>query len=414
MTATLAIQLPDTFADSLATKVSVPGVLPVDAVEQILTETIIGSLSDSQSVQLLKPPCVRLHPMYFADRCATLFHLARDGCATWCVDLVFSSAMESAVDNINVVATGLELKPINYGLEIHSYRLTTKRLKKQVNHVLRPNHLVIPMAVFADALRALELLPSLEQPYVANPRPGPRSQGFEYGIADFEFVSFDHMVTGKRRFCSCSQVANDKMLATARGMTGHYSADSWPHQVVSLLTDASYEDSVCHLSIARRSGPEMAGIVYWDAVQEFVPPYVNQLMLSEGIDKATARAEVQQTLGISRWVREAEMYGIVKKLFPEHVVMREASPPWLGRQRLDVFIPALNLAMEHQGEQHYRPVSAFGGEEALKRATERDEIKRRLCQENGVHLVEIRFDEPLATAALRRRLQRYLKPSHSI
>lgn len=152
----------------------------------------------------------------------------------------------------------------------------------------------------------------------------------------------------------------------------------------------------------------MAGIVYGDTIQEFVAPYVNQLMLSDGIDKATARAEVQQTLGISRWVREAEMHDIVKKLFPDHVVIREASPPWLGRQRLDVFIPALNLAMEHQGEQHYRPVSAFGGEEALKRATERDVNKRRLCQENGVHLVEIRFDEPLTMAVLRRRLKPYL------
>ncbi|MFD1745032.1 hypothetical protein ACFSE1_06100 [Rhizobium helianthi] len=408
MTATLAIQLPDTFSSNLATKVSIPGVRPVDAVEQILTETIIGSLSNSQSVQLLKPPSVRLHPMYFADRCATLFHLARDGYATWYVDLVFSSALESAVDNIDVVATGLELKPINYGLESHSYQLTTKRLKTQVNHVLRLNHVVIPRSVFSEVLSAVESLPPLEQPYVANPRPGPRSQGFEHGIADFEFVSFDHMVTGKRRVCSCSRTANDKMLATARGMTGQCSAGSWPHQVVSLLTDASYEDSVCHLCIARRSGPEMAGIVYGDAIQQFVAPYVNQLMLSDGTDKATARAEVQQTLGISRWVREAEMHGIVKKLFPDHVVMREASPSWLGRQRLDVFIPTLNLALEHQGEQHYRPVSAFGGEEALKRATERDEIKRRLCRENGVHLVEIGFDEPLTAATLRTRLRRYI------
>lgn len=408
MTATLAIKLPDTFSSNLATKVSIPGVRPVDAVEELLTETLIDSLSGSPSVQLLKPPSVRLHPMYFAERCATLFHLARDGYATWYVDLVFSTALERAVDNIDVVATGLELKPISYGLKSNSYRLTTKRLKRQVNHVLRFKHVVIPRSVFSDTMRALEFLPPLEQPYVANPRPGPRSQGFEHGIADLEFVSFDHMATGKRRFCSCSQVAIDNMLATARGMAGNYSAGSWPYQVVSLLTDAHYEASICHLCIARRAGPEMAGVVYGDAIHEFVAPYINQIMRTDGIDKATARSEVQQTLGISRWIREAEMHGIVKKLFPDHVVMREASPPWLSRQRLDVFIPTLNLAFEHQGEQHYRPVSAFGGEEALKRATERDAIKRRLCEENGVHLIEIRFDEPLTAAALRTRLRRYI------
>lgn len=102
------------------------------------------------------------------------------------------------------------------------------------------------------------------------------------------------------------------------------------------------------------------------------------------------------------------MYSIVKKLFHEQIVIREASPSWLGRQRLDVFIPALNLALEHQGEQHYRAVNAFGGDETLKRGLERDAVKRRLCEENGVHLVEIRFDEQLTVSRLRQKLRRYI------
>ncbi len=99
------------------------------------------------------------------------------------------------------------------------------------------------------------------------------------------------------------------------------------------------------------------------------------------------------------------MYNLVKKLFPEQVVLREASPPWLGRQRLDVYLPALGLALEHQGEQHYKAISAFGGENALQRNRERDVIKRRLCEENAVLLVEIKFDEPLTLPLLRHRLR---------
>jgi hypothetical protein len=123
-------------------------------------------------------------------------------------------------------------------------------------------------------------------------------------------------------------------------------------------------------------GRSAQGIADQRLGKDFAAAYNDQLMLTDGIDKATARTEVQHTLGLSRWVREAEMYSIAKKLFPDQVIMREASPAWLGRQRLDVLIPALNLALEHQGQQHYSPVTAFGGDEALKRGLERDAIKR--------------------------------------
>jgi hypothetical protein len=65
--------------------------------------------------------------------------------------------------------------------------------------------------------------------------------------------------------------------------------------------------------------------------------------------------------------------------------------------------------LEHQGGQHYRPVTAFGGDEALRRGLERDAIKKRLCEENGVLLVEIRFDDALTLSALRLRLRRYVQ-----
>ncbi|WP_419944510.1 hypothetical protein [Candidatus Poriferisodalis sp.] len=52
-------------------------------------------------------------------------------------------------------------------------------------------------------------------------------------------------------------------------------------------------------------------------------------------------------MSISRWTREDELYRLIKRLFPAHTIRREASLPWLGRQRLDVCLPELNLATEH-------------------------------------------------------------------
>lgn len=46
----------------------------------------------------------------------------------------------------------------------------------------------------------------------------------------------------------------------------------------------------------------------------------------------------------------------------------------------DIFIPELNLAVEYQGAQHFKAVPLFGGDEGLKKAKERDKIKKLRCK----------------------------------
>jgi len=391
------------FAEALALKASTVGVRPVDAVEELLTQTLVQNILDAASVKLHKTPSVKLHSIYYKNRCASLADLARGGYETWYVELKFATAAEAAVESFEVEGIGLELRPINYGpAGLITHRLWSKKLKTQTNHILRLNHLLVPPNIFARTIGAVGKMPPLEQPFIANPRPGPRPTGFEMDIEGFELVSFDHVVNGKRHFCACARPAHEKIKNS--GTSG---GTLW-NLMARLLAKAEYQDGVCHLCVANRAGPEAAADLYGASVQEFVAAYITQMRLAHGMDKATARSEVQQTLGLSRWVREAEMHGLVKKLFPEQVILREASPPWLKRQRLDVYIPALNLALEHQGEQHYKAVKAFGGDAALQRNFERDALKKQLCAENGVHLVEIRFDDPLTLPVLRQRLQRFL------
>jgi hypothetical protein len=156
-------------------------------------------------------------------------------------------------------------------------------------------------------------------------------------------------------------------------------------------------------------GPDAAAQRYGDEMQQFVEPYVSQLTRAGDLDERTARSDVQQQLGLTRWLREAEMYQIIKKIFPDDLILREASPPWLGRQRLDVFLPDRNLAVEYQGQQHYQAVAAFGGSDALARTVERDALKQRLCAENSVSLVHVRYDDPLTVPSLRHRLRKFLR-----
>ncbi len=391
------------FAEALALKTSTAGARPVDAVEQLLTQALVRNMHDAESLKLCKPPSAHIHAMYRKDRWASLAHLAQSGYETSYVELKFSTPADAAVAHIVVEGYGLELKPVDYGpAGFMTHRLWSKKLKTQTNHILRLNHLQVPSSIFSMAIEALGKMPPLEQPFIANPRPGPRPPGFEMDVDGFELVSFDHVLSGKRHFCSCARLAHEKMKS--KGTNGGTLSDLMNR----LLADVEYRKGICHLCVANSAGAEAAADLYGDAVQEFVAAYITQMMLTHGMDKATARSDVQKTLGLSRWVREAEMYGLIKKLFPEEIILREASPAWLGRQRLDVYLPALNLALEYQGEQHYKAVNAFGGEAALQRNLERDALKKSLCMENGLHLVEVRFDDPLTLPALRQRLQRFL------
>ena len=86
-----------------------------------------------------------------------------------------------------------------------------------------------------------------------------------------------------------------------------------------------------------------------------------------------------------KWKHELTLFQEVRKKHPD--TLYQYRPDWLGRQSLDLYIPSLKTAIEYQGIQHYRPIEFFGGEEALSLRQELDEIKKSLCEENGVRLI---------------------------
>lgn len=70
---------------------------------------------------------------------------------------------------------------------------------------------------------------------------------------------------------------------------------------------------------------------------------------------------------------------------------REKMFQWLGAQRLDFYLTEQNIAIEYQGEQHFKPVKYFGGEKRFIDRKERDDRKRKLCDENGVNILYVSF-----------------------
>lgn len=59
----------------------------------------------------------------------------------------------------------------------------------------------------------------------------------------------------------------------------------------------------------------------------------------------------------------------------------------------DFYLPDYNICIEYNGEQHYKPIKYFGGEEKLKRQKENDKIKENYCINNDIKLIIIPYTE---------------------
>ena len=64
--------------------------------------------------------------------------------------------------------------------------------------------------------------------------------------------------------------------------------------------------------------------------------------------------------------------------------------------RFDVFIPSLNLAIEYDGEFHFKPIPYLNIEESilsLERTQYRDKIKDKYCYDNNIYLLRIPYTQ---------------------
>ena len=57
----------------------------------------------------------------------------------------------------------------------------------------------------------------------------------------------------------------------------------------------------------------------------------------------------------------------------------------------DFYIPSMNAVIEYDGEQHFMPVTAFGGQPAFERLQRLDKIRNQYCKKNGIKLIRIPY-----------------------
>lgn len=61
----------------------------------------------------------------------------------------------------------------------------------------------------------------------------------------------------------------------------------------------------------------------------------------------------------------------------------------------DFYLSDLNVCIEYDGIQHFKPVDAFGGQVAFERTIKHDSIKTNYCLSNNIVLIRIKYNQDI-------------------
>lgn len=226
------------------------------------------------------------------------------------------------------------------------------------------------------------------------------------------WLHFICKVCGNRYYCDCFSPAFKKLLIEAKASIGRYGDGGWPHSALEVMANAKARSGICQMCTGTKSSSRYCSEMYGSSVMVSYGWFIKRTAVEHDITDREAENLIRASLGIPQigegWLNETDLFRTIQKIFGDCIVEREARPPWLGRQRLDIFVPERSLAIEYNGIQHYRPVSCFGGEAGFAKTRERDATKKRLCEEHGVALVSFKYTDDTSMAAVRRRLADFL------
>lgn len=109
----------------------------------------------------------------------------------------------------------------------------------------------------------------------------------------------------------------------------------------------------------------------------------NAHLSRRGCPKCFKYSESKGERDIARYLTDHKIDFIRQKIFE--------SPPPFNKLRYDFFIPKLDMVIEFNGQQHYKPISFFGKESGFLKQKNADDRKRIFCNTNGIKLIIISY-----------------------
>lgn len=283
------------------------------------------------------------------------------------------------------------------------FKIQTQKLETVCKHTIRLYGIGLKTDIFSSVIQSLvpkcqcpkeNLVPQIER------------------VWDW-WLTFKCKVCGQSYYCECFRYAIEKHYHTAIEERAGYRSGGWPHRYIATYNSSTFKDGICHLCRDVSSDLFFCAPIYGSKVLVHYGPYIYKTSIEKEIDLRASENQVRDILGIPRigegWISEVELLNIVKEIFENEEVLHQASPEWLAPQRLDIFVPSKDLAIEYQGRQHYEPVDYFGGLDGFKKTQERDRLKASLCLSHGVKLIYFRFDEDISKRFVQTRIKEVLE-----
>ncbi len=316
-------------------------------------------------------------------------YICNEGLALPYIEFELSSDKKTPLDIKNIhLPKFLELQNIQYGggikrnIKVRQHSLKTKNKSTVVLLSLTISNVILKKIYNLVKEHNVDLIPS------------------KLGVWEWQ-QTFYNKLSGECYFCSCFENAINK----EEDFTAH------PHVRLALAKQA-FKTSICHLCTKTNSDLFYCHPMYASSFKVKYGSYIRKFEIDENLNEKDAENKVRELKGVAkigeRWINETLLFNYINALFPDYLVKREATPNWLGKQRLDLYIPELNLAIEYQGQQHYKPIELFGGEGGFKNTRQMDKEKLNKCKQNGINLVYFTYKDNLSEKLVHSRLKKYL------
>lgn len=103
-----------------------------------------------------------------------------------------------------------------------------------------------------------------------------------------------------------------------------------------------------------------------------------------------------------RYKGEGKLYESIKRDYKNAIYQYRSK--WLGRQTYDIYLPSKKIAIEYQGEQHFGPISHFGGIDGYKRQQKLDKLKIEKSKKNNVVLLYFTYNKKMPKKLLGKKV----------
>lgn len=259
------------------------------------------------------------------------------------------------------------------------------------------------------------------------------------------FFAFQETEDGPLFYCSCQKKGIEVYLSGMKGFSGIPVASN-NLMIQQFLASLPVKDNLCH--ICNRVSPQYGyGKTYGGTkFYSIYGHYINGLAYEYGIDYSgnllnpvlipsdivpmlmtsehnDERLDEQSTKNFIRycenvirnrmgyfpigkkWTTEIRLLELVRKIYPNYTVIHQYE---IDHLRADVYIEELQLVIEYQGEQHFKPFAYMGGEEGLRKTQARDQEKVELCNYYKLGIVYFSYQDELTNKLIKERISSHL------